>query len=112
MTLNALTILDTCYEKRIHCEAGPWHSWGVCTCTLDSCTRKRIREVFRYNSCGGAACPELEETKICAAPFGEYSTKLNTPLIKIPQNFKRTRLSKGESIYRHHVLLIDLLLYY
>ena len=57
-----------CYgSKPVDCQVSSWNSWS--SCSTDTCgqqgLQRRSRTVASSASCGGAACPTLDETRQC-----------------------------------------------
>ncbi|XP_068740906.1 spondin-1-like [Montipora capricornis] len=57
-----------CYgSKPVDCQVSSWDSWS--SCSTDTCgqqgSQRRSRTVTSSPSCGGAACPTLDETRQC-----------------------------------------------
>eukprot|EP00931_Biecheleriopsis_adriatica_P045141 TRINITY_DN25872_c0_g1_i1.p1 TRINITY_DN25872_c0_g1~~TRINITY_DN25872_c0_g1_i1.p1 ORF type:complete len:1608 (-),score=170.55 TRINITY_DN25872_c0_g1_i1:154-4899(-) len=56
----------SCDSDRIDCDVSPWSAWDSCDRTCDGGQRHRHREIQRYPSAGGTACPSvLMETMGC-----------------------------------------------
>lgn len=55
-----------CDSERVDCDVSPWSAWDECDKTCDGGQSHRHREVHRYPSSGGSACPNiLMETRGC-----------------------------------------------
>jgi len=63
---------NSCNFPRFNCEAGNWAAWGECVCSSIKCQQTRSRSIYRYNACGGAACPATEEIQECEVDEGAW----------------------------------------
>jgi hypothetical protein len=49
----------------VHCKVSDWGEWGACSVPCGSGVEIKMRSVVNHPDNGGAACPDLTETRPC-----------------------------------------------
>jgi hypothetical protein len=59
------TLACNAWACPISCQVSGWELWSACGVSCGASTQSRTREVTAAESNGGAACPDLSETRAC-----------------------------------------------